>query len=228
MAACTLDPTRVSTLMTLSNGNLSWTGTSNSLSACVYGTLGYLAGTGSTNASFKLYFEATVNNIATGASFGPGIGLGVASSPTNEFLGQVGANSVGFYTHNGFVEIESDHVATYFTSTTGAIIGVAVDFFNQKMWFTQNGTTWNNDIITNQNPATNTGGVPDLIDIFVVSSVYQTIYPGFNNGDGAAGNAITANFGASSFTYTVPSGFTAWSPATSSPTQGMFALVSRF
>lgn len=69
------------------------------------------------------------------------------------------------------------------------------------IWFRKNGGIWNND--ASADPATNTGG----IDLSAISG--QTLYA---TGQGTGDALQTFNFGASSFSFSVPAGFTAGWP----------------
>ena len=223
---CTLDPARLPSTMTLSNGDLTWTSNDAAGATSCFGTLGYLAGSGGTPLNLKPYFEGTITTLPGGSTFGPGIGIANSNALDSQYLGQTGAG-IGYYIKNGDVLIAASHVATYYTLAQGDTIGVAVDFVNQKVWYTKDGLTWNNDILANQNPATNTGGAPLTNQIFAPSGIYSTVYPSFGDGD-AVGTAVTANFGATPFVFTLPSGFVPWGGASISATQGMFALVASF
>lgn len=206
-AVCTLDPANVAANVTLSNGNLTWTTTSNAL-ALGRGTIGYLGGTGSTNSSFKLYFEMKANTVASAVDSW-GVGIDAGSDPTNIAVGG-SAIGVGLYDNRG-VWTNSAVVINYNNFTNGATVGVAVDFFHQKIWWTVDGSTWNNDIIANQNPAANLGGFSTWTSPspFGTSGAYNTVFPAFGS-ISTSGNIGTFNGGTSSFTYTAPSGFSAW------------------
>lgn len=209
LAVCTIDPLQVHSNVTLSNGNHTWTSTSTAFSLG-RATTGYLAGAGVTNASYKLYFEMTVTNAAPGNA-GNAFGVGIDAFGDNvvSYLGQ-SFQGVGLYNGNNLVTNGATAVH-YFTFTSAAVIGVAVDFFNQKVWWTKNGTTWNNDIIANQNPATNTGGFGTFAAPGVFGgngNAYKTVNPAFGTLD--TGNIGIYNGGDSSFSYALPSGFVAW------------------
>jgi hypothetical protein len=204
---------------------LTWTASDAAFTSC-FGTLGYLAGSGGSPLNLKPYFEATLTTLPGGSTFGPGIGIANSSALDSQYLGQTTAG-IGYYLKNGDVLISASHVATYYTLTQGATVGVAVDFVNQKVWFTKDGLTWNDDILANQNPATNTGGAPLTNQIFAPSGVYSTVYPAFGNGD-ASGTSMTANFGASPFAFALPAGFVPWASPAFQPWQGMFALLPSF
>ena len=81
----------------------------------------------------------------------------------------------------------------------GTVVGIAVDFTNHLIWFRMAPSgNWNGS--GTANPATGVGGI-------TFSTGAMVPFVTFGGSGGAAGNVITANFGASSFTGTVPSGF---------------------
>ena len=90
------------------------------------------------------------------------------------------------------------------TSGPGDVICIALDFDLHKIWFRVNDPagSWNNEFGTHD-PAAGTGGF-SLDDLGS-----GPIFPGYNlfHSSGAGGQ-ITANFGASAFAFTPPSGFT--------------------
>lgn len=216
-AVCTIDPANVSANISVTNGNLTWTSTSGT-NALGRGTLGYLAGTGVTNASYKLYFEMFADSALGGGDFW-GVGIDAGSDSVVGYLGQTSAG-VGLYIA-GSVATNNATAATYFTYTTSNTVGIAVDFFNQKVWWTKNGTTWNNDIIANQNPATNTGGFTAFTSPGVFGgggNPYATVYPAFGSLT-RTGNSGTFNGGATAFAFSRPSGFIPWCGAPASTPQ---------
>jgi hypothetical protein len=88
-------------------------------------------------------------------------------------------------------------------------IGVAVDLDNSKIWFRKNAGNWNGDV--SANPATNTGGVSIPVSASSTlntgtATVATPVYPvGIM---ASVGDQVVANFGATAFAQTVPSGFT--------------------
>jgi hypothetical protein len=83
------------------------------------------------------------------------------------------------------------------------IIGVAVDLTNWMVWFrVAPAGNWNGS--GTANPATNIGG----INISVLNTTTVAPAVGFNGG-ASSGEVFTGNFGASTFSGTVPSGFNA-------------------
>jgi hypothetical protein len=84
------------------------------------------------------------------------------------------------------------------TWANGTVGGIAVDLDNRKIWFRKAPAgNWNNS--GTADPATNAGGV---------TIPAGTMVPFVTFGAAAAGFVWTANFGASTFTGAVPSGFT--------------------
>lgn len=83
---------------------------------------------------------------------------------------------------------------------TNGINAIAVDLDAGKIWFySETGSEWHNG----GNPAAGTN--PSFTNVF------GTVYPIFNSGFGSTyPSAVTANFGATPFTHTIPSGFSAW------------------
>lgn len=207
-AVCTLDAAHKGTNLTLSGGNLTFTSSTGSNSS-VIGTAGLLAGTGSTNAAYLRYFEATAVAVGT---VGPSVGIANSAQVISNWVGEGTGTAIGISAFkNGIVYYLNGSLTTIFTFANADVIGVAVDFFHQKLWWTKNGTTWNNDILANQNPATNTGGVNTASNTpFGTTGSYATVYPAFSNAD--SGDSMTANF-IGPFAYSVPSGFSAWCAA---------------
>jgi hypothetical protein len=113
--------------------------------------------------------------------------------------GLLGATAEGVgYNKDGTVKIVNVTVATIATFTAADNIGVAFDPFSEKVWFRKNGGNWNNDVIGNQNPATNTGGIS-------LATMSKTSFCAAWGGSATA--SITAKFATASWTYTAPSGF---------------------
>jgi hypothetical protein len=182
----TWNPADKTASMTLSNGNLTAVGIANQ------GVRGQLP------AASKFYFE-----IKSAVAIWNG-GLGIARSTAN--LGTVTVNAA-----NAALVSTSGTGNVLFNSSTpvaGAALGgfaindvlcVAVDLVNQRIWFRKNAGNWNNN--ASADPASNVGG----INIAAVFSA-GTAYPLAATAVGTSSQAI-ANFGASSFAFTQPSGF---------------------
>ena len=218
---CTFNPSDTGSAITLSNGDL--TATSTSGNGQSRGTVGYVGGTGAVAAINKLYWEMTFTT--TGGH--SGMGVSNTGEPNTDYLGET-SHGCGYYS-NGNVAIQGLTEATLASFSNGALVGMALDFNLQKAWWTLNGSTWNNDIITNQNPATGVGGFNIGSfgaggGVFGSSGAWFTVFPSF--GSDTSGNVSTANFGGSALGYTPPSGFSAWAAAFN-PTLGMFSLIQR-
>ena len=108
-------------------------------------------------------------------------------------------NGIGFNS-SGAVKLNNSTLATIQTYTSGAVVGVAVDLLHQLIWFTTNGTSWNNDILANQNPVGAVGGI-SIAGISPQSALFPAV------GGSASGAASYANFSTSMFSYTPPTGF---------------------
>ncbi len=135
------------------------------------------------------YSETTVVNDAGN----PQIGL---ANSSNSF-------SVA-WADTGAVTVNGSTVTTIANFTTGSLLSMVVDFTHLKAWFRVGAGGWNNDILANQNPATNTGG----ISIAAISGgpFYPLAYVG------GFGTTLTYNFGATAWADSskVPAGMSLW------------------
>ena len=210
--------------ITISGDGLTWTSTASSNQSGI-GTVGYVGGIGlGPHSTYLLYYEATCN--AVGGSHGPGVGITSTLQSNTDFLGGGVGGGMGLYSSSYVLYLNAGD-GTLFGFGASDVIGCFADFFNQKLWWTKNGTTFNNDILANQNPLTNTGGqVLTANAPFGAAGSYHTVVPGF--GSFAAGDSMTANFGATPFHWSalfaaaVAAGWSAWAPP-GSPSQFMFA-----
>lgn len=177
---------------TLSNSNL--TVTQNGSSTGAFGLLADAKKSG------KYYYEMTWVSVG-----GSGQAVG--------FVPQTTTISNANYDHNQASLYSDDHIYTGGTDNgalgpsaiaAGNVIGIAADFDNKKVWMinvTQGGN-WNGS--GTANPATNTGGY--ALPTGTVSGDFAWVpFALLVN----TSTQITANFGASTFAGTVPSGFTA-------------------
>lgn len=136
-------------------------------------------------ASGKGYAEVRVDNPgATGA-----VGCANSSATITAYVG-ANANGIGYWT-TGDVYQNSSVIDTIGALSAGDIVNIAVDRTAGKMWLGKNGTF-------SGNPAAGTGGYTlPAGDVYVMVST-------------STGGQLTANFGASAFAYSPPSGFPAW------------------
>lgn len=174
----------------LSNANLTAAVTSGSGKR---GVVGLPALTG------KSYFEVVIDS-ASSIDSNSAIGVAPQSISTS---GQVGYDTAGAGYQLGGPKIyynsASLGVSSMPTVSVGTIICVAYDPTTRTVWM-RNGVSgqWNNDTLTNQNPATGVGGL--------VLSGSGAIYPALNFSVVAQ---YTARFTSGAITGTPPSGFSA-------------------
>ncbi len=167
--------------ITLSGGNLTTTGSGG-------------ARTTASVSTGKAYWEILCNQISGENSVsGPGYTDAATSFATSRSNGII--NCV--FLPNG--NINNGSGATVGAGfANGDTLCVAVDFGAKKSWFRKNGGNWNNS--GSNDPTTGVGGVS-----FGNTGPYFALV---NGSDGST--SYTANFGASSFSFTMPSGFTSW------------------
>jgi hypothetical protein len=195
-SAVTWDPANTDSVITLSSGNL--------IGACTLPDISnrLSRATSSVSASSKKYWEVS-NDTAT--EFTNAIGLGFVDSsftiPQNNFLG-VDSHSLGYYGVGGSVYTGGSEVVVWATITPGPkVISFALDTVNNKLWARVTGGNWNNDVIGNQNPATNTGGL--------VITQTAPLYPAFVfRSASTQAFQVTGKFTSASWAYSAPSGFT--------------------
>ena len=179
----TWNPSDKSASVVLSNGDL-W----------AYASAANQGVRGKVPAASKFYFEVT----NSGGFFGT---TGVSTATAN--LTTLASNGIGgaAVTNNGAVWINNTtSPANIGTIANGDVICVAVDLVNQRIWFRKNGGIWNNS--ASADPATNTGGFSISV-LFASASAYPLA--AFSIA-GVSKNQV-ANFGASAFAQSMPSGF---------------------
>ena len=136
----------------------------------------------------KWYFEITVDNAPDGF-----IEIGIADSGVS-LSGEPGADPDGYaYVGiSGYIMNNGSSVPYGDTFATGDIISTAINMDTGKLWWGKNGV-WQ----ASGDPAAGTNEGYSGIS----GSFFAILCLNF------AGRAATANFGASAFTYTVPTGF---------------------
>jgi hypothetical protein len=145
----------------------------------------------------KYYWEISVTQAFTGMR------LGIADSAAPIGGGDLGAGVHGLsYAQDGawyYSGAPTTPAGGLLTYTGGDLISFAVDMGNAKFWFRKGSGNWNND--ASANPATNTNG----ITLGSITDAYAAVSTGTTGGGG--GGIGTANFGATAFAQTPPSGF---------------------
>jgi len=139
--------------------------------------------------SGKWYWEYTMTQ-ASSANFAV-IGVGNSSQSLTNYIGN-STNGWGYYQTNGNKVYNGTETSYGASFTTNDVIGVALDMDNGKVWFRKNGT-WQNS----GDPSAGTGEAFSGLSgtIYAMVSIYYH------------GDSITANFGASAFRDSAPSGF---------------------
>lgn len=182
--ATTWDPSNKSSTQALSGGNLVATSTGEGTVVATRVLTSLLS-----------YFEVTI--ITLTGTMAVGLVNRSYSPGTSALLG-VTANEMGFRS-TGAVEINGVTVATIQTFAASSVIGVAVNAQLGLVWFTTNGTTWNNDVIANQNPVGSVGGIS------LASMTGGSNLPAA--GGSATGAVLTGTFSSGSFAHTPPTGY---------------------
>lgn len=187
VATVTWNPSDKSTNITLSAGNLTATGTANSDGA-VRAT--------HKRSSGKHYFEINMQVLGGAADTGAGLANTTATLST---LGNTAAN-VFMQFRNGAVYKDTVNLFNNGSMAGTGILRVAYDADAHLAWVAFASGNWNNS--PTANPATGTEGQ----DVSGFDS--GGLFPVFSMAE--SGDQCTANFGASSFNFTTPSGFSAW------------------
>ncbi len=206
MTNTTFNPSDKAASLTLSGGNLIATGTTGA-NAGVRAIDKQITG--------KFYWECTCN---TFASSGSAVGV---SSPTAALnAGLAFASPLGTCGLNRAGSVYSDGVQVagiaFGTIASGTVVGIAVDCDARLIWY-RLGAAGNWNASATASPVTGAGGVALSIGRGI------PVYPMVTSA--ALNDQITANFGGSAFTGTVPSGFT--SGFTAGATSSTNALVTQ-
>jgi hypothetical protein len=193
----TFDPANSGANWTLSSGNLVATNT-NTIAHTTRATISHSTG--------KYYFEFIWNTAFTGCATTTLVVAGIVNSSwgvsgTTLMGVDAGGNSYAwsgyglgnFYFQN--VTLISSYGSCYCNSGYLTTNMCAIDFTAGKIWYGQSGTWFaGGDPATGANPA-NAG--------HLFSGTWWPAFFGYNQ------QVVSANFGASAFTYTVPAGFNA-------------------
>jgi len=165
--------------ITLSNGNLTTTATSTAWKS---------ARATEYKSSGKWYWEVTINVAASDYCI---VGIGTSIASISSYCGS-DSYGYGYNGYNGYSYHNRSTAVYGNTFTLNDVIGVALDMDNGKLWFSKNGT-WQNSGV----PASGTGEA--------FSGISGNFYPMIS--PYSSTSAETANFGATAFSYSIPTGF---------------------
>jgi hypothetical protein len=207
------DPASISNV-TLTNSNLTATHSNTTIPGGAQALAPQVAG--------KWYFEITQTTTPHGTA---DVVAGLYPVPVNLGNTSNGTGGVSVLSGNGAIWISSVNTVLLGAFAAGDVCGVAVDFTAGLFWARKNAGNWNNS--GTANPATGAGGLA------IVSSAPWAPVVVFNGSGSQAGDSYTANFGATSYANTAPSGFNnlvAWTPfklttTLSSPQPGMAGYI---
>jgi hypothetical protein len=197
----TWDPTwSLANIVTYTNNNLSIAGSAATQDTLVRTVAGRTTG--------KYYFEINVTNGSAAGDTG-GIGIIESAMPNaGDYIGgQASGIGWGYGSAGGYYEIwagavfpnpQSPGTAAATEIATGTTYMFALDMTNKEFWAGQGGTWYNAG-----NPAAGTSDTNQ-----VATSLSGTVYPSVVF-YASSPNRFTANFGASPFSFAVPSGFAA-------------------
>jgi hypothetical protein len=183
---CTLDPVNKGAGWALSGGNLVGVNTANGHN--VYGTTSHSTG--------KRYFEMRRDTTDSDGSWSLLIGVGPAGLDLTTYLNTLAAWT--YYSWTGtkyYNNAEAAYGANW--RAAGDIVGVAVDIDAGKIWWSKAGT-WqaSGDPASGVNPA--------------YTGLSGALFPIVGRIGGSASTQVTMRFKSADFTYSPPSGFTAW------------------
>jgi hypothetical protein len=180
----TFNPAQTAATITLSNGNLTATANSNSGAANTRSI--------SCHSTGKFYAEFTIGTSTGGGT----LGIGIADNGELSWLGS-GTHSVAMY-DGGQVYYADATTTTYNSFAATNIVSMAVDVGGGLEWWRVGSGNWNNS--GSANPATGAGGFSATLSGTICAAVEEE----------ATTNAVTANFGATSYAQSVPAGFGNW------------------
>ena len=187
IAAATFDPLAKGPRVTLSGGNLVATHSSSTSDDTTYSQLNRSSTLGG-----KFYIEMTITTYAGGGN-DIGVGIDSVNTATSTYFYSA-STGYAYYGVNG-QKWNNNAGAAYGNSyTTGDVIGIAIDMDNRYIYFSKNGT-W-------QNSGDPTSGATGTGKAYTFTA--GTYYIAVNT---AGASVVTANFGASAFSYSIPSGY---------------------
>ena len=204
MTTVTWDSATAAAQVTFSNANLT-------LSSTATDNGWYTARASASYSTGKFYLETAITtNLASGLGTWS-FGVANASQSQVNYLGSSSGTGLAYYPNNGGILPSG----TIQSGSVGQTVCVAYDFANKNVWFRIGSGNWNNS--STADPATNTGGVS-------FSAITGPYYPAFGL-DAVSGSqgSTTTKFGATAFSFSLPSGFSGFSTAAAS--RGATAIV---
>lgn len=161
----------------------------------------------SSHSSGKWYAEFPTNSITSGGG-AIGVCSGARSLTSNVYTLGVMMATGGQIVDDGSITDPA------FGSYNGKHISACFDFTNLKAWFRYNGGNWNNSGAAD--PATNVGGNAATY----LGSAAMFLFTWIQNA-----GSTTVNAGDSAFTYSIPSGFTAWDSTPPPPPRAFGRII---
>jgi hypothetical protein len=151
--------------------------------------------------SKNYYFELIVTQMDPGQFTQVGVGNSSMLVTAGNTLGFDSNLTIGFF-HSGAVEQNSTQIATIGSYSAGSVLGFAINPTLGLLWERVGTGGWLNDILANQNPATNTGG----LNISALGG--GSIFPAYVVvSDPTTPAIVTAQFALASFTNAAPAGY---------------------
>lgn len=186
VATTAFDPAKTGADLALTNSNLTVTKSNSGFNNAL------AVGSASTA---LVYFELHLD--IADATFSE-IGFAPSSISHTTFIGNTGGFGVD---QTGAARINGGAGPTIGSWGLNDTVSLALDTTHSKVWVRVNANGWNNDILANQNPANNTGGIniAALTGPFFAGAALFT-----------ALSKWTANFGATAYAQTPPSGYSNW------------------
>ena len=193
--------------VTLSGG--SKTATTTSTNQGVRSNVGWSAGK-----HYAEFMNCFFSTVPSSSSRG---GIGIADSTYSLTSGPGSDN-----THSAWVIQPPTVLVGNGTRTAGAIgtalgttvtSGVALDMDGKLVWFTEDGSTWNNG--GTANPATGVGGFSLAGAATLGPVAYLAAWLRWNGG--SPNDNATLNGGDTAFAFSIPSGFSMWNPVIRRP-----------
>jgi len=148
--------------------------------------------------SSGLYYYEITFSVFTGSFSGVGIANGTAS--LSAFMGS-DVNAC-IWLSDGRVYVNNSNFTNIQSWAQGDTLCTSFDATNKLIWFRTNGGNWNNSGAAN--PATGTGGIDLAANGLAAGPYLASIQTWLDT------NASTANFGATTYAQTAPSGFGNW------------------